>query len=90
MFNANFGLVYNNNPLRRIKIKDEKLKRNNRLTIMLNDRELRALNLYCQRFRVNNRSRFLRETVMTAILKRFDEEMPTLWEEQSPSLSVSV
>lgn len=53
---------------------------------MLNDRELRALNLYSQRFRVKNRSKFLRETVMTAILKRFDEEMPTLWEEQSPSL----
>lgn len=53
---------------------------------MLNNRELRALNVYCQRFRVTNRSKLLREAVMTAILKRFDEEMPTLWEESEPNL----
>lgn len=53
---------------------------------MLNDRELRALNVYCQRFRVKNRSKFLRETLMTAILKRFDEEMPSLFEEAEPNL----
>jgi len=53
---------------------------------MLNDRELRALNVYCQRFRVKNRSKFLRETLMTAILKRFDEEMPSLFEEVEPNL----
>lgn len=72
--------------LRRIKIKEEKLKRNNRLTLMLNNRELRALNVYCQRFRVKNRSKFLRETLMMAILKRFDEEMPSLFEESEPNL----
>jgi len=53
---------------------------------MLNNRELRALNVYCQRFRVKNRSKFLRETLMMAILKRFDEEMPSLFEESEPNL----
>lgn len=53
---------------------------------MLNNRELRALNVYCQRFRVKNRSKFLRETILTAILKRFDEDMPSLWEEAGPNL----
>ena len=53
---------------------------------MLNNRELRALNVYCQRYRVANKSRFLRETVMKAILKRFDEESPSLWEESEPNL----
>jgi len=80
------GSVFNFNKLRRIKIKEERLKRNNRLTLMLNNRELRALNVYCQRFRVKNRSKFLRETLMMAILKRFDEEMPTLFEESEPDL----
>ena len=69
-----------------MKVKDERLKRNNRLTLMLNNRELRALNLYCQRFRVKNRSSFMREAVMTAILKRFDSESPSLWEEGDPNL----
>lgn len=53
---------------------------------MLNNRELRALNLYCQRFRVKNRSEFMREAVMTAILKRFDTEAPSLFEEGGPNL----
>ena len=72
--------------LRRIKVKDERLKRDNRLTVMLNNKELRALNLYCQRFRVKNRSSFMREAIMTAILKRFDSESPSLFEEGDPNL----
>ena len=47
---------------------------------------MRALGIYCNRYRVKNKSEFLRETVMKAILKRFEEEHPTLWEENEPSL----
>ncbi len=53
---------------------------------MLNNREARALGIYCSRYRVKNKSEFLRETIMKAILKRFDDEHPTLWEEQIPTL----
>jgi hypothetical protein len=72
--------------LRRLKIKEERLRRNNRLTLMLNSREMRALNIYCQRYRVKNKSRFLREIIMNAILRRFDEDMPSLFEETEPNL----
>jgi hypothetical protein len=53
---------------------------------MLNNREMRALGIYCSRYRVRNKSEFFRETIMKAILKRFEEEHPTLWEEQEPTL----
>lgn len=53
---------------------------------MLNDREMRALTIYCSRYRVKNKSEFLRETIMKAIIKRFEEEHPTLWEEIDPTL----
>jgi hypothetical protein len=66
--------------------KEDKLKRTNRLSLMLNNREMRALGIYCSRYRVKNKSEFLRETIMKAILKRFEEEHPTLWEEPEPSL----
>ena len=72
--------------MRRLKIKEERLKRNNRLTLMLNSREMRALNIYCQRYRIKNKSRFLRETIMNSILKRFDEDMPSLFEVNEPDL----
>jgi hypothetical protein len=47
---------------------------------------MRALGIYCNRYRVKNKSEFLRETVMKAILKRFEEEHPTLWEEHEHTL----
>lgn len=53
---------------------------------MLNSREMRAVNIYCQRYRIRNKSRFLRETIMNAILRRFDEEMPSLFEDREPNL----
>jgi hypothetical protein len=66
--------------------KEDKLKRTNRLSLMLNNREMRALNIYCTRYRIKNKSEFLRGTIMQAILKRFDDEHPTLWEEPDPTL----
>jgi hypothetical protein len=72
--------------LRKATYKEERLKRNNRITLMLNNREMRAFAIYCNRFRVKNRSEFLRETVMKTILKRFEDEHPTLWEDNEPDL----
>ena len=66
--------------------KEDRLRRTNRLSLMLNKREMRALGIYCNRYRVKNKSEFLRGTIMKAILKRFEEEHPTLWEESEPTL----
>ena len=66
--------------------KEDRLRRTNRLSLMLNNREMRALGVYCNRYRVKNKSEFLRETIMKAILNRFEKENPTLWEENEPTL----
>lgn len=72
--------------LRHSVYKEDRLKRTNRLSVMLNNREMRALGIYCSRYRIKNKSEFLRETVMKAILKRFEDEHPTLWEEPEQTL----
>lgn len=72
--------------MKRIPNKEKQLKRENRISVMLNNREARALGIYCTRYRVKSKSEFLRETLMKAILKRFDEEHPSLWEEPEPTL----
>jgi hypothetical protein len=72
--------------LKRTLNKEDHLKRNNRLSLMLNNREARALGIYCSRYRVRNKSEFLRETIMRAILKKFEDEHPTLWEGPEPTL----
>jgi hypothetical protein len=66
--------------------KEDRLRRTNRLSLMLNKREMRALGIYCNRYRIRNKSEFLRETIMKAILKKFDDEHPSLWEDTEPTL----
>ena len=53
---------------------------------MLNSREMKALGVYCDRYRIKNKSEFLRVALMKAILQRFEDEHPSLWEEPAPTL----
>lgn len=53
--------------------------RKNRVAIMLNDDELKAMTRFIDTYKIKNKSRFVRETLMTAILKKFDEDHPTLF-----------
>ena len=62
------------------------MKRTNRYTIMFNDRELNALNSFFDKYKINNRSKYMREAIITAILRKFDEDYPTLWEEEERTL----
>lgn len=47
---------------------------------MLNESELRALDRFCDRYSVANRSRLIRETLMKAILKKMENDQPTLFD----------
>lgn len=67
--------------MKRGQVAEDKVKRTTSLTLRLNKREARALNIYCQRFRVKSKSDFMRRTIMQAIVGRFDAEHPTLWEQ---------
>lgn len=57
-----------------------KQPRNKRVSILLNESEMRALNRYCDRYTVSNRSKLIRETLMHNILKRFEKDQPTLFD----------
>lgn len=53
---------------------------------MLNHREMNALNAFCKKYKISNRSKFIREAVMTTILKKFDEDYPSLFEQEEQNL----
>lgn len=57
-----------------------KPKRQHKISILLNDSEMKALTKYCDRYTVSNRSKLIRETLMRNILKRFDTDNPTLFD----------
>lgn len=54
--------------------------RTNRVSILLNDSEMRALDCYCEKYGVRNRSRVVREALMRSVLKQFEKDAPTLFD----------
>lgn len=66
--------------------RDEKLLRTYRASLLFNQREREAIDLYCEKYKITNRSKFMRETILTEVLKRFDEDYPTLFEFEKPNL----
>lgn len=54
--------------------------RNHPITVLLNDSELRTVTRYCERYKYRNRSDMIRQTLLGAILKRFDKDSPTLFD----------
>jgi metal-responsive CopG/Arc/MetJ family transcriptional regulator len=59
--------------------KDTDLLRINKKSILFNNKELKAIESYCKKYRINNRSKFMREAIITSILKKYDEDYPTLF-----------
>jgi metal-responsive CopG/Arc/MetJ family transcriptional regulator len=57
-----------------------KAPREHRISIMLNEKEQRALDRFCEQYEVKNRSRLIRETLMRAILKQIENDQPTLFD----------
>ncbi len=55
------------------------LIRGHKQSILLNDKELAALEEYCRRFNVKNRSGLIREALMERVLSELEENHPTLF-----------
>ena len=66
--------------------RDEKLIRSSRTSLNFNQREREAIELYCEKYNIKNKSKFMRETILTEVLKRFDDDYPTLFEFEKPNL----
>ncbi len=71
---------------KRKKAKDPNLKRINRQSIMFNNRELSAIDKYCRQYRVKNKSKFMREIIISSVLKKFNDDYPKLFNDGTPSL----
>ena len=59
-----------------------KSPRSHRISFMVNDDEINAMNRYLRKYRISNKSNWLRTTVMTHVLKVLMEDYPTLFEEK--------
>jgi hypothetical protein len=57
------------------------LKRNNRMAFVCNDEETKMLNRFFDKYHIQNKSKWLRETIVTAVLKQMEKDYPTLFRE---------
>ncbi len=58
------------------------LKRTNRVTFVFNDEEMKMLNRFFDKYKVQNKSKWMRETIIGSILKTLEEDYPKLFEER--------
>ncbi|MDD2560103.1 MAG: hypothetical protein PHE04_05475 [Bacteroidales bacterium] len=70
------------NSQKKILAKSAPRPRNKRIVFALNEAEHNALLSYCKKYNITNRSHLIRSTLMTSILKRFNEDYPTLFHEE--------
>lgn len=57
-----------------------KQPREHKISLLLNEKEIRLLDRFCEQYGVSNRSRLIRETLMRTILKQMENDQPTLFD----------
>ena len=72
--------------MRRKTAKDLNLKREITQTIRFNSREHSAITQYCEKFKIKNKAKFMREAIISEILRKFEDNYPTLWGDDHPRL----
>ncbi|MFA7180341.1 MAG: hypothetical protein WC077_04215 [Bacteroidales bacterium] len=68
----------NSKPAQNVLKRDTNL-RVHRKTILFNDKEMEALQMYCKKYKISSQSKFIREAVVTTILKQLEEDHPKLF-----------
>lgn len=54
--------------------------RTHRQVFALNDEENKVLNRYIAKYKVQNKAKFIRETLMLAIIRKLEEDHPRLFD----------
>ena len=63
------------------KLISEAPKRHQRMVCLMSEEEMRIVDAYLEKYKITNKSRWLRETVLMFIYKNMEEDYPTLFGE---------
>lgn len=64
-----------------VKATPEEPKREQRMVCLLSEEEQRIVDRYLERYKITNKSRWFRETILKFIHKNMEEDYPTLFGE---------
>lgn len=70
-----------NTVKKREKVPASTPKRKQRMVCLMSEDELRIVDSYLKKYKITNKARWLRETVLTFIRQKMDEDYPTLFNE---------
>lgn len=54
--------------------------RTNMHMFALNDQENKVLNRFLEKYKIQNKSKFIRETLMSTIIRKLESDSPTLFD----------
>jgi len=74
---------------RKIISREQALKRKHKATFLLNDKEKDAVTIYCEKYKIGNKSKFMREAVLRVVMEQFLDDYPTLFEKQELNRLIS-
>ena len=66
---------------KRVKVPSTTPKRKQRMECLMSEEEVRIVDAYLKKYKISNKARWLRETVLTFIRQKMDEDYPTLFNE---------
>ncbi len=64
-----------------IKSTSEEPKRHQRIVCLMSDEEQQIVDRYLEKYKITNKSRWLRETILMFIYRNMEEDYPTLFGE---------
>lgn len=67
--------------MKKYKLPQRTKPRTKKAEFPLSDEEYELIHYYLRKYKITNRSRWFRETVIAHILKNMDQDYPTLFEE---------
>jgi hypothetical protein len=75
------GWILKHFDITRGKLAAEKAKRQQRIVCLMSDDEMKIVDRYLERYKITNKSRWFRETILAFIHKNMEDDYPTLFGE---------
>ena len=70
-----------NNVKKSDKVPSSAPKRRQRMVCLMSEEEVRIVDNYLKKYKITNKARWLRETVLAFIYQKMEEDYPTLFNE---------
>ena len=70
-----------NTVKKRVKVPASTPKRERRMVCLMSEDEMRIVDSYLKKYKISNKARWIRETVLTFIRQKTDEDHPNLFNE---------